>query len=253
MENTTQKLSECTTEKNSSSPFWIVIGDIHDDIARIGEIPGIKEAEAVIVSGDLTVCGGIKQAAKVIDAIAEYNNNILAQIGNMDRGEVTTWLEEKKRNIHRKSVKLTPKISLMGLGCSSFTPFGTPSEFPDSRLAEWLEETEHNAKGYQQLILISHMPPIDTVCDKIQDNIHVGSNAVKEFIQEYQPALCICGHIHESSGVDRIGKTLIINPGAFASGGYVVFSIKNQEISAELCYLKYQQDFSLPVSTKIKE
>lgn len=235
----------------NNDPFWIVLGDVHEDISRIADIPEISSAQAIIISGDLTVCGGVKQAAKVIDSIAEHNPNILAQIGNMDRSEVTTWLESKGRNLHCKHFELNSEVSIMGLGCSTFTPFGTPNEHPDSRLAEWLEDTVHHAKGYKKLILISHMPPLDSSCDRINNGSHVGSSAVKEFIQEHQPVLCVCGHIHESKGVDRIGKTLLINPGAFASGGYVRFSISNNnEVNAELCSLAYLEDSTLPITQK---
>ncbi|MDY6987500.1 MAG: hypothetical protein SWQ30_05520 [Thermodesulfobacteriota bacterium] len=39
-------------------PFWIAIGDIHDDVSQIGNIPGIKEAQGVLISGDITNRGG---------------------------------------------------------------------------------------------------------------------------------------------------------------------------------------------------
>ena len=235
--------------QTSGTAFWLVFGDIHDDIARVAEIPGLAEAAGVIISGDLTVCGGVKQASRVLDAIAAHNPNIMAQIGNMDREEVTVWMEGKGWNIHRKHFEISPGVTLMGLGCSTFTPFGTPSEHPDSRLAEWLEDTVHHAKGYRDLILISHTPPLDSACDLISDGTHVGSSAVREFIQEHQPVLCVCGHIHESRGVDRIGRTLVINPGAFTSGGYVRFSVDNGNVEAELCSLSHQEDPSLPINS----
>lgn len=241
--------SENTAGQTPSPAFWLVFGDIHDDISRVAEIPGLAEAAGVIISGDLTVCGGVKQAARVLGAISAHNPNIMAQIGNMDREEVTGWLEEKGWNIHRKHFEISPGVTLIGLGCSTFTPFGTPSEHPDSRLAEWLEDTLHHAKGYRELILISHTPPLDSACDRIGNGAHVGSSAVREFIQEHQPALCVCGHIHESRGVDRIGRTLVINPGAFTSGGYVRFSVSDGAVEAELCSLSHQEDPSLPINS----
>jgi Icc-related predicted phosphoesterase len=42
----------------------------------------------------------------------------------------------------------------------------------------------------------------------------VGSKAVRKVIEEYQPLLGLHGHIHESKGVVRIGKTLCINAGS---------------------------------------
>jgi len=44
--------------------------------------------------------------------------------------------------------------------------------------------------------------------------IPVGSTAVRTFVEKHQPLLGLHGHIHECKGVDRIGRTLIINPGS---------------------------------------
>ena len=50
---------------------------------------------------------------------------------------------------------------------------------------------------------------------------HVGSTAVREFIDLYQPDICVTGHIHEAKGEDRIGRTHVLNPGPLSQGGYV--------------------------------
>jgi Icc-related predicted phosphoesterase len=42
----------------------------------------------------------------------------------------------------------------------------------------------------------------------------VGSTAVRTVIEKYQPMLGIHGHIHESRGTVKIGRTLCINPGS---------------------------------------
>jgi len=47
----------------------------------------------------------------------------------------------------------------------------------------------------------------------------VGSTAVRELIEEYQPPLSLHGHIHESRGKTRIGETIAINPGSVYSEG----------------------------------
>ena len=63
----------------------------------------------------------------------------------------------------------------------------------------------------------------------------MGSQAVRGFIEAHAPEICICGHIHEARGEDRIGSTRIINPGAFKDGGYVVLSLASDgSLEAEL-------------------
>lgn len=92
----------------SVAPYWIVMGDLHDSTARFDAIPGLAEAEGVIVTGDLTVTGGVAAARRVLDALSARNPRILAQIGNMDRGEITDWLESEDRNIHARVRLLAP-------------------------------------------------------------------------------------------------------------------------------------------------
>jgi Icc-related predicted phosphoesterase len=179
----------------------------------------------VILTGDLTKLGGAAQARNVIEAIAAVNPVVLAQIGNMDRQEINDWLETEGINLHRKVRELAPDVALMGVGGSTFTPFGTPSEFPEARFAEWLDMLAKRASGHKVLVLIAHNPPFDTVCDLTSEGRHVGSHAVREFIEEHQPDICLCGHIHESTGQQLLGRTVVVNPGAFAAGGYALLRL----------------------------
>ena len=186
---------------------WIVMGDLHDKAARLGEIQGLEEADGIIVTGDLTVTGGAAQARNVLEKLTRYNPVIYAQIGNMDRAEVTGWLAKQGWNTHLCVRELAPGVALMGLGGSTFTPFGTPSEFPESRFADWLEHMWREARTYRHVVLSVHTPPHDTLCDIVGDGIHVGSSAVRDFILDAQPDVCLCGHIHESRAVDRAGQS----------------------------------------------
>lgn len=219
-----------------SCPFWLGFGDIHEDTTQLSAIPDLSKAKGVIISGDLTVGGSVKQAERVLDAVALYNETIYAQIGNMDRPEITEYLEKKGWNIHIQTKELHPDVAVIGVGTSSFTPFGTPSEFPDSRIAEWLEEAYRNARQYPCKLLAVHDPPNGTTCDVVGGN-HVGSQAVRDFILEMQPDVCLCGHIHEAVGTDILGRTTIINPGTLASGGFVKITYKNKRLHAELLHV----------------
>ena len=72
----------------------------------------------------------------------------------------------------------------------------------------------------RKAIYIMHSPPFGTRLDLVAGGKSAGSLSIKAFIQRNQPLLTLHGHIHESpalSGtyIDRIGKTLSINPGQF--------------------------------------
>ena len=213
---------------------WVVLGDVHGRIGRVREIPELETAAGVILTGDLTTLGGEVAARRVIEAIEAVHPAVFAQIGNMDCPEVNAWLESRGINLHRQVRKLHPNVALLGVGGSTFTPFGTPSEFPEARFSEWLEELAMRAGSTQHLVLAAHNPPYNTACDRTSNGLHVGSSAVRDFIEEHQPAICLCGHIHESVGMERLGRTVVANPGPFSAGCYALLSVAERGVQVSL-------------------
>ena len=126
--------------------LWIAVGDIHDDPACFHRIPELAQADGIIVTGDLTITGGVKQAELVMEVLRAHDLPVWAQIGNMDRPEVDAWLSEQGWNLHTVTRELTPDTAIFGVGASTFTPFGTPSEFPESTFAAWLEACWQRAR-----------------------------------------------------------------------------------------------------------
>ena len=65
-------------------------------------------------------------------------------------------------------------------------------------------------------------PDLTLVFKSGQPNpVPVGSTAVRQLIEEYQPLLALHGHIHESRGEARIGRTLCINSGSEYNSGRI--------------------------------
>jgi len=70
----------------------------------------------------------------------------------------------------------------------------------------------------KRTIYVFHAPPFGTNLDMINKTTHVGSRAVRQFINKHQPYLSLHGHIHETvdaSGrfTDTIGNTVVASPG----------------------------------------
>jgi len=153
----------------------------------------------------------------------------------MDKAEVAEVLSREGINIHADARLLAPGLVVIGIGGSTPTPFGTPSEFSEADYAAWLEDCRIAAEKLAgQIVLVSHNPPKNTKCAMIGAGIHVGSEAVRAFIETHRPALCLCGHIHESRAVDAVGATPVINPGNFSAGGYIVVSYAEGRLEADL-------------------
>jgi len=76
---------------------------------------------------------------------------------------------------------------------------------------EPLEDPRHT-------IFVSHSPPYDTPLDIMMDGSHVGSRAIRRYIEANQPLVSLHGHIHESFHMSgnyfcRLGETVSFNPG----------------------------------------
>ncbi len=224
--------SDCKT-----APLWIAAGDIHDATANFARIPEMDEASGIIISGDLTNNGGIDKYSRILASIQSSHLPILAQIGNMDLPAVDGWLGEKGINLHCQCRELAPGVAIIGIGGSTPTPMNTPAEFGEDAYAAWLDALWQKACKYPHIVLVSHNPPKDTPADRINDDLHVGSVAVRRFIEEKQPDVCICGHIHEGRSIFKMDATTVVNPGPLAEGGYVALRIVKDTPVAELCEL----------------
>jgi Icc-related predicted phosphoesterase len=212
----------------------ISFGDIHEDLNNLTLLKNeMESADLVIVTGDLTNFNGRKEAERVIDEIMKYNENVLAQLGNLDQPEVNDYLTEKGINLHRNGF-IRDDIGIFGVGGSNLTPFNTPTEFSEDEIETFLLEGIDKVKDAKFKIMVPHMPPKDTKIDIITTGAHVGSQSVRDFILKHKPDIALSGHIHEARGSDTIKNTLAFNAGMFREGGYVVITKTPEGLSAEL-------------------
>lgn len=117
---------------------------------------------------------------------------------------------------------------------SNPTPWDTPRESSEEELTAYLESlcqrVGTSPKDFENVIFNFHVPPYGyslDLCPKLDENmrmaaeekIHAGSLSAKQVIEKYQPLLGLHGHIHESRGAQKSGRTLMINPGSEYSEG----------------------------------
>ncbi len=198
----------------------IALTDIHSKLARIdGIAEDLREADVVLLPGDLTMFGRRDAVMAVIDAVRRYNELVYAVMGNCDYPEVEEFLNEEGICLHRQHALLNG-VAFVGLGGSLACPVPTLNEWTEEQTAEHLGAALADVADETPMILVSHQPPKDTAVDIAGNGMHVGSSAVREFIEEHQPVVCFSGHIHEAQGTDAIGDTKLINPGPFMEGKY---------------------------------
>jgi Icc-related predicted phosphoesterase len=99
-----------------------------------------------------------------------------------------------------------------GFGGAGPTRFGFPYEWVEPEADEALRTLLADTAPLD--ILVSHTPPARTNLDRTSSGEHVGSEAVRRWIATARPALLVCGHIHESWGVERVEDVLCLNAGA---------------------------------------
>ena len=131
-------------------------------------------------------------------------------------------------------IELPGGFPMISIGYSNITPWSSPRELEEVELARVIEEQVAKLEHPDRAIFNLHVPPKDTTLDQafqLDEDFRpvvrsgspvitgVGSSAVREAIEKYQPVMSLHGHIHESRGEARIGKSLAINPGSEYSEG----------------------------------
>jgi len=188
------------------------IVDIHDNPKTMDWLAeAVKQYDMVAVGGDI---GELGLLYKIVDFAV--GKQVFIVLGNHDYP-----IEEMfaARSVLHGTSQKVGALTIGGIG-GSLPVYGGPLELDETELlilARNLGPVD---------ILVAHQPPIDTNCDIVYDGLselgakHIGSVAIKKYIEETQPLLALVGHIHESPGVDTIGRTVIVNPGPFMTGNY---------------------------------
>jgi uncharacterized protein len=215
----------------------VSFGDIHMALRTIERLaPELRSADLVILSGDLTNFGGRREAEQVLATTRRYARQLLAVSGNLDQRDVIDFLREQDVSLHGEARRFAD-LGVFGCGGSNLTPFRTPTELSDEEIGTLLERGHALIADAPRRLMICHTPPAATRTDRITSGEHVGSPRVRAFIETHQPDVCISGHIHESAAVDHIGRTTVVNAGAFRDGGYIVVASAAAGLTAELKYL----------------
>ncbi len=212
----------------------LVLSDVHAEEGALEDTRSRLSAErydAVVLLGDITNRGPVSFAEDFLEMLGESEVKVFALFGNMDVREVRLLLEEAGVGIHAKKVELGEGWSLAGFGGSGPTPFGTPTEFSEEEIYNGLKGLKIDAKT----ILATHAPPYDVGLDNVRSG-PAGSRSIRRIIEERQPAINLCGHIHEHEGEAKIGETRIVKVGAAMMGRAAELEV-GKKIEAKLISL----------------
>lgn len=199
--------------------------DVHENYAAVAQVAKAAGAvDLLIIGGDITTAGSAEDAATAVESWRLLPMRLLAVAGNMDSAAIDAQLTALGITLDGRGVTIGD-VGFFGVSAGPKSPLHTPYEITEEQIAERIEAGYAEVKNCRVRIFCPHAPPKDTTCDRIHSGLHVGSTAVRAFIEREQPDLVLCGHIHESRGEDRIGKTRVVNPGPVSAGHYAVVEV----------------------------
>jgi uncharacterized protein len=160
--------------------------------------------------------------------------------GNDDQLEIDEIVESAKTvELGEGRVVDIDGFQLASSGWANRTPWDTYREEDEPDLKKRFDAMfEHVTAEPEKTIFSLHCPPYATGLDDApqltaemdlkdagRSTVPVGSTAVREAIEQHQPALSLHGHIHEARGTTRLGNTLCINPGSSYEQGQLLGAV----------------------------
>lgn len=207
-----------SSPNSSPSPILGVIGDIHESwkrLDRVCEALADEGPQAVLLVGDLAEARFRPRRASGVaplsyeDALAR----VLATVRGL--GVPVRWVPGNhdrpsppgEGNLDGR-IETVAGLRVGGIGGAGPARFGFPYE--------WDEEDIRRRSPLDCDLLLSHAPPRNTPLDRTSQGDHAGSDAIRQRAEAHR-GLLVCGHIHESPGVCRIGDCLCFNAGALGA------------------------------------
>jgi len=178
--------------------------------------------------------------------------------GNDDRFDIDEVLKTTNSNIYPEDqvISIDDHHEMITSGWANPTPWNSPREVNEEELLKKFEAMCSEVKNMENAIFNLHVPPKDTPLDLAPEldptlkpvvrggggvsMIHVGSTATRQVIEKYKPLLGLHGHIHESRGFVKIGRTLCINPGSEYGEGILRGAVINVDEKGVKSYILTQ-------------
>jgi uncharacterized protein len=199
--------------------------DVHGRFVSVPEaLDAIGAVDVLVVGGDITTAGTPDDAERAIDSWSSLVPRLLAVAGNMDSPAIDERLAALGVSLDGRGV-IVDGVGFFGVSASPPTPFGTPHEVSDEALASSARAGLDDVASAALKVFVPHAPPYGTECDRLRSGEHVGSRALRSFVEREQPDLVLCGHVHEGRGEDRLERSRIVNPGPALDGHYAVIDV----------------------------
>jgi len=198
----------------------------------------------------------LEEWLKMVEEKIPKNVKVVVMPGNDDVMEIDAVIRAHEDRIIyplKNVIYIDDKHPMISCEYVNPTPWETPREAQEHEIMAMLEKevSKVDAGERKYLVCNFHAPPYNTQLDlapkldkKLRvmmridgspELVHVGSKSVRKFIEKYEPKLGLHGHIHEAAADQKIGRTVVVNPGSdYQAGvlrGYVI-DLTDDEIRA---------------------
>ena len=152
--------------------------------------------------------------------------------GNDDPPEIDAELDGARTlvNADGRVVWIDDWLPMLGFGDSTPTPWSSPREISEEEYFRRVERLADELDDPGAAIFNLHVPPYDSTLDvapELDEQLRVrytavgeprqapvGGHSARALIERYQPLVGLHGHVHESRGRAKIGRTTCFNPGS---------------------------------------
>jgi Icc-related predicted phosphoesterase len=216
----------------------LVVSDFHGNLNSARALTSnnlasnkAERTDALVICGDMSELGSLEKGIAILEEIQRAYDSVFYVTGNHDPPSLMKYDNRSARPLqskgisclHGKVVKFCD-IALVGLS-GFFPPFygkwdvegspitreGEAELFLDRLLTRAVYELAIDPK---RIVLVTHDPPLG-VCDlSVLTKTNAGSQGIRKAVLKWKPAAICCGHIHEGRGIEKLGETLVVNPGS---------------------------------------
>ena len=201
---------------------------------------GVRDADLILLAGDLTTHGELEQAEVLVDAVARVDVPVIAVLGNHDyhsghADEVAALLREAGVTVLCREPAV---IEIRGLeigivGTKGFVGGFEGAEIPDfgepllrAVYAETTAEADAIERGLEAIagchrrIVLLHYAPIRETLQGEPEAIwaFLGSGRLAAPIGAHRPDLVLHGHAHRGSPAGTIGEVPVRNVAIHVTG-----------------------------------
>ena len=154
--------------------------------------------------------------------------------GNDDMFEIDGAIQQSKHVelAEGRLIQLDEHHEMINSGWTTPTPWNTPREEAEEQLRQRIQVMIDQLRSVKNSVFNLHDPPYGSGLDEAPELtadmrpayagrslVPVGSHAVLDLIDKYQPLLALHGHVHEGKGTRKYKRTLCINPGSMYEQG----------------------------------